>query len=248
MSGTESERVSLVESSDSGNSSPATPDTPPPSRTNSDASSDNSPSSSFIETTTTTNEYDVTSNLKLSRSLHSHHTTTSSESSESELSDPDEQCNYAKDLSWRHLDQVPDETQSPNVENVTSSSNDVTSSTEENDSDKEVPKVSVNEVDNEDNTQESDNSECHSECDSECHSECDYEQEDNEEGTDADDEGSDSDVSSQTYYVYLAPNRSSNDYPPLLTFLLFLFLFLHLVHYVLLLQDSRNNSCFPFRY
>ncbi len=244
MSGTESERVtpveSVVSSSDSGNSSPAVPDTPPPSRSNSDVSSDNSPSASFTETTTTTNEYDVTSNLQLSRSFHSQLPTTSSESSESELSDPEEQGNYAKDLQWRHLDQVPDEPHSTQVESVTSSSNDVTSSTEENESDEEVPKVSDNEVEDEDNTEDEE--------DCECDSECDCDQEDDSEECDADDEESDSDVSSQTYYVYLAPNHSSNDYPPLLTFLLFLFLFLHLVHYVLLLRDSRNNACFPFRH
>jgi hypothetical protein len=245
MSGTESERDSPVESvvssSDSGNSSPAVPDTPPPSRSNSDVSSDNSPSASFTETTTTTNEYDVTSNLQLSRSFHSQHPTTSSESSESELSDPDEQCPYAKDLQWRHLDQVPDEPQSTQVETVTSSSNDVTSSTEENGSDEEVSKVSDNEVEDEDNTEDEDEEDC------ECNSECDCDQEEDEEECDADDEESDSDVS-QTYYVYVSPNRSSNDFPPLLTFLLFLFIFLHLVDYVLLLQDSRNNACFPFRH
>jgi hypothetical protein len=259
MSDNETEKVSRVEpdvsSSDnesvspsSSSSSPALPDTPPPSRSGSDASPTASLSASVSTINTSSTEYHVTSGGGCPLS-------------DSDLSDPDESTDYEKTLNWRHLDQVPQETTVEDASSTqadtsfTSSSKDVTETTDENDlakvSDDDLPPlVDDNEEDKDEEDDDlpplvDDNEEDKDEEDDEDEDE-DEESEENENDCDADDEECDSECESvDTYYVQLVPQRKENEYPPLLTFLFFLFLFLHLVHYMLLLKDSRN--CLHYR-
>lgn len=229
MSDIETEKVNCVESSPNPSDSEVSsssdlPDTPPPSRSGSDASSHGSPAASFVQTDTTTNEFEATS---VSQSTTLHQPCTSNDS-DSDLSDPD-QCNYEKDLQWNHLDQVPDEVNSTQAD--TSS----TQSTNDSEQSSDNQEQTEEEKDDEENAENVDE-------------EVEDTDEDAEDADDEEEDVSDSDTCSEKHYVYLVPTRSQNEYPPLLTFLFFLFLFLHLMHYMLLLKDSQTNQCFPFRY
>ena len=251
MSDNETEKVSRVESdvpssdneSVSSSSSPALPDTPPPSRSGSDASPVASLSASVSTINTSSTEYNVTSGNGCPLS-------------DSDLSDPDESTDYEKILNWSHLDQVPQET---SQDNLSESSGPSGSSQTDNPSgfsgpsgpsgpsgsngSMDLSKLSDDDlpplVDEDDDDDDDDDDE---------EEDNDVEEED-ENDCDADDEECESDSESEaTYYIQVVPQQSQNEYPPLLTFLFFLFLFLHLVHYVLLLRDSRNSPCYSFRH
>jgi hypothetical protein len=234
MSSNESEKVGHMENAPSDSdvsSSSDLPDTPPPSRSGSDASSDSSSLTTFSESATTTNEFEASS---MSQSTTLCNPLTCKES-DSDVSDQD-QCPYEKELQWKHLDKVPseslDDVNSTHAEtSSTQSSNDLQQSSDDNHEQNEED-VCVDEedvcVDEEDVCVDEDEEDC---------------QADDEKSEDE----SDSDVCSERHYVYLVPNHTQTEYPPLLTFLFFLFLFLHLVHYMLLVKDSHTNHCFPFR-
>ena len=239
MSDTESEKVNCVESSNE--SSPSR--TPPPSRNGSDASSVDSLSASISELNTTTNEFEATS-LSQSTTTNEFEATSLSQSttlcvsgsgSDSDVSDVSDidQSNYEKELQWSHLDQVPDEVSSTYADTSSTQSTDDTLEKKEDSNDKEDTDVDMDEEDEEEDEDEDE--------DEEYNEEEDTEEEDTEEEKD-------SDSCSENHYVYLVPTPVQNESPPLLTFLLFLFLFLHLMHYMLLLKDSQNNKCFPFRH
>ena len=221
MSDTESEKVNCVEIE----SSSSAPDTPPPSRSGSDASSVDSLSTSLSELNTTTNEFEATS---LSQS-----TTLCRPCSDSDVSDVD-QSFYEKEFQWRHLDQVPDEVSSTHADTSSTQSTDDTLEKKEESDDKEDTDVD-DDVDTDVDTDVDDDEED------------DEEDEEYKEEEDTEEEES-SDTCSENHYVYLVPTSVQTEYPPLLTFLFFLFLFLHLMHYMLLLKDSQNNKCFPFRH